>query len=253
MRPRVEGNDIEDNMNIYWDLSEKDRANLTREDIEQYIDTELMRLGVLKVKPLVLDPVPTFPQPAQRYFRVRCGHYFLDVAFDRQEEAQAFIALNPKRVDMSHLGHESHNFAIDMSDEEIEIVSVSMFDRETFTMARDDLRQADAVKASNNKKQHEYDEAIKKQKQVLSGLWNNWSECKSKCNRLRRVLETFADYQRIATDPVVAARFLAKAFSRGEIAETVEWFGVTIDVPPDAFSYTRDAPQVRAEENDTPF
>ena len=50
----------------YWSLSEKERANLTREQVEGSADFELMSLGVLAVPPLVLEEEPDVTLPERK-------------------------------------------------------------------------------------------------------------------------------------------------------------------------------------------
>src|SRR5262249_43221715 len=90
------------------------------------------------------------------------------------------------------------------------------------------LRKA-AVEKENRRRQREHDEAVKKQEEVLRGMWDDWYECQSKAARMQRVVDTFNEYVRIAGGARdVAGVFLLKVFSRGEIVEASEWTGIAI-------------------------
>ena len=51
-------------MKTYWDLSERQRSELSEADVERYIDAELMTKGVLRPEPLELVEEPPLPEPA---------------------------------------------------------------------------------------------------------------------------------------------------------------------------------------------
>ena len=90
-------------MTTYWDLSERERAELSREDVERYVDAELMLKGVLRVKPPVLAAEPEVPQPTKRFFSVTVrGQYnsrdHVGVVFETLEQAaDAISAYLPHR------------------------------------------------------------------------------------------------------------------------------------------------------------
>jgi hypothetical protein len=110
-------------MTTYWDLSEQERAALTADDVQKYIDAELMLKGVLKVKPLALEPEPTVPVPSTKAFVVRFGGKYgrtdSGVAFDTIESAQAFIALRAVRVESEYMDSTSVPYVGRATDPEI--------------------------------------------------------------------------------------------------------------------------------------
>jgi len=220
-------------MKIYWNLTEKERSELTSDQVETFVRAELMTLGILKPEPCVLDPVPPVPKPTQQYFHIRCGDHPLDVAFDRIEDAKSFLNFCQLRIDRAYVGHAVHSVAVRI--EPMEIVSSPMFSQEEFASAKDILRSADAIVASNKKKQGEYQAAEQKRHEALRNLMDDWNECRSKAIRLKRVVDTFSEYKDIAGgDGGIAARFLAKVFTRSAICEAAQWFGEVIEVPDDA-------------------
>jgi len=66
-------------------------------------------------------------------------------------------------------------------------------------------------------------------------------------------VETFEDYKRLCRgDEVIAAGFLAKAFTRTQIAEACEWCGVSIPDPILAGAEEAPPPAPQAEADNLP-
>jgi len=85
-------------MKTYWDLSEPERAAMTRDDVARYIDAELMLKGVLAVAPLTLVDETPPALATEPYYRVGDEYTTLDVAFRSEADARAFLGLGPVRV-----------------------------------------------------------------------------------------------------------------------------------------------------------
>lgn len=236
-------------MQTYWDLSEKDRAALSREDVEKFGDAELMLKGVLKVQPLTLEPLPPVAAPAKQIFRVRVGSKYqqstLDVGFATAEEAQAFLALGPLHVTAKWL--KGKNVEACGPIDEHELVAETMYTAAEVTASTATLERRAAVEAENEKRQREYDDAMKKQADALSGMWEDWYACQEKAMRMQRVVDTFNDYVRITGGQRdVAGTFLLKVFDRDVIREATAWTG--IEIPTEIAAEA--APTRKAEPSD---
>ncbi len=210
-------------MKTYWDLDETERAQLTTEDVERYIDAELMLKGVLKVKPLVLEPEIVAPVPTASVFTVRIDSYNkLDVAFETVEQARAFLTLKPKHLASEYMTNGSCPYTRVLGD--CEISEIRVFTEAEKDAAKAELKRAGAVKAENERRVEESSKAHKLQDEALKGLWDDYYECKARDARLRAVAETYADYQRTAGDDIVAANFLAKVYPLELICEAATRF-----------------------------
>jgi hypothetical protein len=198
-------------MKTYWDLSEDERGVLTREDVQRYLDAELMLKGVLKVRPLELEPVPTVPAPATAVYTIRFGRYTdSSVAFATANDAQAFLALKPLRVESHYLDGTSVSSLGDMED--AEVVATPIYTKAEIDSCKAELSKRGAIKAANERRESEYLEARKKQDEALKGLWDDWTLCVEREARLRAVAETFADYAVTAGSTVLAEKFLEKVY-----------------------------------------
>jgi hypothetical protein len=222
----------EDRMKTYWDLSEAERGELTQDEVQKYVDAELMLKGVLKVKPLVLDPEPTVPEPTTAVYVVRHSRYHeFGAAFDRIEDAKAFVGLKPKRLESHWLGSESVQ-AIGVSPEP-EIVEVRVYGETELVAIKGELQRASAVRAGNKRREEEFEKAKKANDEALKGLWEDWTRCRDYTETLRGVAETFVDYQRTAGDDALASKFLRKVYDGEVIAEAAERYKLPISVAAD--------------------
>lgn len=219
-------------MTTYWDLSEAERAALTAEDVQRYVDAELMLKGVLKVKPFLLEQVPVVPEPSTRIFVVRFGSKYgrtdSGVAFLTLEDAKSFTALRPMRVESEYLEGSSVQFTAQTSDPEI--AELPIFTEEAKNAVKNELKRAAAIKSSNERRANEYSAAIKAQEEALRGLWEDWTACREQDAKLRAVADTFADYKSTAGgDEKVAASFLAKVYAPELIAEAAARYAIPIE------------------------
>jgi len=210
----------------YWDLSEKDRAALTSEQVEQHCGYELMAAGVLRVAPLELTPEPKAPEPQTLVYRVRKRDAFgrgFDVAFADPANAQRFAELAPLMVSTEWLGGSTAEYVEPMAP--CEMVAVNLYSKAEVDLHKATLRKAAEIRQANEKATQEHAKATKAQDDALAGLWADWMACRAKAAQMERVADTFAEYVKMAGSEVLAARFLAKAFPAPTIANAVAWFG----------------------------
>lgn len=94
----------------YWDLSEKERSALSEADVEKFIAGELMRKGVLKVKPLELLPEPPTVEPDVTLYvpstKERYGTRS-DVGFPSREVAVRAVAADAHYLSNEYIGGKS--------------------------------------------------------------------------------------------------------------------------------------------------
>lgn len=210
----------------YWDLSEKDRAALSSEQVEAFAGYELMLAGVLRVPLLELAPQPEAPEPQNVVYRVRRREHFgrgFDVAFASAEQAQRFIELAPLMISSEWLGGGSAEYFEPMTP--AEVVVTTLYTKDEIEAHKATLRKAAEIQQANDKAQQEHAKATKAQDDALAGMWADWMACRSKAATMQRVADTFAEYVKLAGSEDTAARFLAKAFPALTIADAAEWFG----------------------------
>lgn len=215
-------------MKTFWDLEEKERAALTREEVERFLDAELMTKGVLKVAPLVLDEEPAVDDLTTTTYYWADG--FPNVLFTTTEAASAFVALKPAQLGSEYLcGDYRQAVKFAKAPEENDINQVSVASQDYFTQRRSCLEKRAAIRASNRKRREQYESDSKAQSKVLEGVWEDWARCRRADEGHRRVVTTFNDYVKTAGDRQVAASFLEKVFSLAAIREAREW--CVADIP----------------------
>lgn len=222
-------------MQTYWDLEPKQRAALSRSDVERYLDAELMTKGVLRVMPPVLEPEPNIaPLPRATYFQPQAegdyGRGGLGIAFKSAESVAAFLSLQPVVVRRVYVGSESIESAKPLGggSVESEFVALQLSEFDDVQATRKDIERVASVRQSNKAKREQFEKECKEQTKALEGLWEDWEKCKALEFQMRRVVATFDDYVKTAGDEQTAARFLRKVFSDSKISEASEWCGVAI-------------------------
>jgi len=212
-------------MKTYWDLEEKERAALTREEVERFLDAELMTKGVLKVAPLEFEQEPVVAEPETRTF-----YQVGPVAFASADAADAFMKLSPLSVTTKYLGsgYSSRNSLEVGAALDCDVIEKRLVSERELELRKSALEQRAAVRDVNDRRRAEHKTATVAQDKVLAGVWEDWQACRRVDEAHRRVVTTFNDYVETAGDRFTAARFLCKVFTREAIDEASKWCGVAI-------------------------
>jgi hypothetical protein len=217
-------------MKTYWDLSERERAELTEEQVRPFTDVELMNKGVLRVAPLELLPVPARPAPDVEVFSIRGAS--TDQYFSTEADARAVMALTVPVTRKYLGGNWSGPSALVLGDKNPDrsVEPVGIYTPETYGAAIDAITRASQALEENDRRTKQHDKDIEAQREALGDLWSDWHRCGAKASRMQRVHETYLGYVKMSDgDSRIAAKFLAKAFTGAEIEDACEWFGLTID------------------------
>lgn len=217
-------------MRTYWDLSKSERAALDREGLKRYEQIELMTQGIEAPQPPALEPVPD-PGKIERVarFRVVEGTGYRraslgSVAFRTAEDAAAFLALKPERIDHDYGADADHIAAI--LDPTIEQISV--LDEEAFVAVRTALSEAKAVQQRNEEAQSEFRKLSDLADKALREIHEDWHAARARVCRLDEIREAYRNYLDLADgDEAVALRFLARTYGM----DAYEALG--IDPPPE--------------------
>jgi hypothetical protein len=227
-------------MKTYWDLSGPEKAALSYEDVNRFVDVELMRVGCLRApaEPALL-PVPTRPKGKVGYAIESGSRYSRrnsDIVF--KDRAQADIAAAcavATSLDYS-LG------VLVEVDGPNKVVEVEYLTAPMAAEHRRVLEQIKGAEAENENVRAEYLKAVKAQDAALAGMWSDWNEARETDRRCKRVSSTFDEYMRLADGSVViAASFLSKVYTRENVREASEWLDRVIP-------WGGDAPAEPAEE-----
>jgi hypothetical protein len=215
-------------MNRYWDFTEKQRSEMTGDQVRAFLDVELMEKGVAKIATPELQPVQEVALPKASYYEIqRKGEYSTTgtgILFDTADKAAAFIALSP-------LWEESkYEFGSDKKyvqpGREMGMAVVSLPTEADVSNCAVVLKQNRSVEEANRKANSEYGTAITAVEEATKGVWDDWHDCREKATRCAKVKATREEYLKLCDGNVTTAdAFLAKVFSVEAIAKADDWFG----------------------------
>lgn len=210
----------------YWDLSEKDRSELTSEQVEAFIDAELMEQGVVRVEAPTMLPVEVVEIPTQKLFVLKRDWQTCTTHGYKTAEAAARAMADAIAIDSEYVGGNSYS-VIDKNRNALTIEMADVYTHGDLANVRKTVEQIAANKKANDKATQEYKDACTAVERILDGLWENYRECQSTAYRNQRVIDTYNSYVRTANDNAeIAANFLAKAFTAQDIDGAFEWFGL---------------------------
>lgn len=215
-------------MQTYWDFTPRERADMSREMVERFLDAELMTKGVLKVKPPELEPEPeTASLPTKTFYAIEHNLGYrqsIGIVFDSAEAARACLDLKPLFKNSVYCKGESIEYVAPMVDARVASISLAC---EASVMAnKAAMEQASAVRALNEQRKNEYVRQSREMEKVLSGVWDDWACQRDAQAAHKRVVETYDEYKRMAGEETVAAAFLAKVFTEDKINDAFDWFGL---------------------------
>jgi hypothetical protein len=213
-------------MNRYWDKSEKQRAAMTREQVQAYLDVELMEKGVVKIERPTLQELEPVKVPTTRMYEVQHkGDYRNDSTgwcFATAEQAQAFIDTHPMKYERDwqtdmHYAKPSDGMLIG---------PIDVPSQADWAMQKSRLEKNKAIKTANEALLKEYNAAIKASDDATSGVWEDWRACRETAAKNKKVLDTLAQYLTLCDgNQQIAENFLAKAFAPEAIDAARAWAG----------------------------
>ena len=215
-------------MNRYWDMSEAARAELTEEQVKSFLDVELMEKGLVKIKPPVRQPLAVVELPK---VKVACVKYSsdrygiiqtLDVGFPTMEAAQAFLELCP--VMIADDWETKTKWAAPLR--EASIFTEELTDHHVVLSAIVALKSNKAKEDANQKAERDYTEAMKLIDAATKDVWDDWQELRAAARAHQRVLDTKAEYEKLAGNADIALSFLLKAYPKPTIEAACEWRGI---------------------------
>jgi hypothetical protein len=204
-------------MKSYWEYTEKERSEMSEEDVTGKLDIELMQKGVVKVVAPTLKEVKEIKVESKDFFEVD------GIIFDSVDSAQKFLALNPSKKNYDYDGAGwDFQYAEPI---DAKIVSVRLYPKQVIISLRPELNKNAEAKKWNDNVQKQYDDACKDQSTVLKGVWDDWYECRTKAERYKKIVDTKAEYMKMCNgDERVAESFLVKTFGEESVKEAINWF-----------------------------
>ena len=209
-------------MKTYWDYTDKERSAMSEEQVRGFLDCELMSKGVLKPEPLKLETVDEIKLPTTTFYRLKRDWQFVgDIVFAKYEDALAVSRMDLRHIDSDY--QTGRDFASTF--DKLAVVEVAVSGDCYKAEAKAALVQEKERKERNKKAQDAFDKASEDVTKATSDIWSDWYSCQSQSREHQRIVDTLAEYTKIAGgDEHLAATFLAKAFSEDQISDAFKWF-----------------------------
>lgn len=218
-------------MKDFEDLTDREVAELTEEELQAYQKMALMEAGCV-IPPAPKAPDLVEPKAALRqkvYYQVQAGKgsyksVIAGAVFETLEQAQAFINLKPFDSDYDYrVGHQ-YKHAEPLKDPVIE--PVTLYEKEDIDKIKPILVSNETKRKEHAEEVQERDKAVESAARITEWITNKWLECRQNQRHYTAVLATFAEYLAMTeNDKSVATRFLVKAYGQETLRTVVEWFG----------------------------
>lgn len=200
-------------MKKWDDLTTKEIAELSREEVQKYIEIELMVQGIENPKPPYYEDEPDSTlEKKDKYFQVG------SLLFKTAEEANAVLNLNPYKEDYIYAVSYNHKFAVPLDNKDIQ--QVFFYRQEDIQSQKENIKLSEKVKSSNNQKKYAYDNALNAVAKIENPMLLSWEQAKDRKLFLSKIRDTFEDYKKLCNgDAGLALSFLHKVYSADEIQE----------------------------------
>lgn len=212
----------------YWQLSEQARSRLNDDEFDALMRVEAMTEGAPVPTPPRVVELPEAPAPTVRVMRPRVrtkyGTQLAEIGAVLSEELVWSVPSNVVMVEHDFdlkvlvartLTWTASDARPDAAYTEAELPAV-----------RDALVQRALAQEANDAERVRYERELARFDDVVGAARRDRKACLAKRDTVDRVARTFAGYLEMCRDDeVVAARFLAKAYSPDDVALWREWTG----------------------------
>ena len=221
-------------MQDYWDLTNKQRAALTADDIEHLLDVELMRQGLVRPKKPELETVTEVAPETEQFYGVAYpGKYSSDdqlgVVFDNEIDALQVASMTMYRTERDYRKGDIKYAAKAVTGK---VVPLRLPGEVAVTQLQVELEQASDTKKKNEALLSEYNKATKAVDDALKSLLTDWRECQEMARQMAQVRATCDRYLQLCDgDNDLAAKFLAEAYDEETLTQATEWYGGSLATP----------------------
>jgi hypothetical protein len=221
---------VEHTIKTYWDLSERERSELTREHVEGFLDVELMTKGVRKVGAAPPEAaLPSIPAPIIMY-GWKVGYDNSDIVVAMRESAE------DARTADARWAEYDYELGIRIVRPLGQVVEVEVHPADVVERYRSDIAHCKAARESFEKQSSEHKRALDAQRKVLDGVWADWFRCQAKASEQRAIGATWARYVETSRgDKAAALRFIRLIHTDDELATADAWcqLGMPLGPMPD--------------------
>lgn len=208
-------------MTTYYDLTTKEKAALTEEQLSRFVAIDLMQNGIEPAIGPDLVPVPYVPAPTVQ--RVECA----GIIFKDYETAQKFLALGPERSDYDYQISYEHKYLVPVSQD---VTPVMFYTKSEVVQLGSVMKAAKEVKANNKAEDERYAKELASIRNATEFLYADYRSALRSQRDAERVLQTYEDYKALSGDDYMAYQFLLKTYP--DAASAFEMMGVKVPVDP---------------------
>lgn len=209
----------------YWDLSERERSQLSEEEVQGMLAIQLMESGCPQPREPELLEVPKVEFEPKDYYAVVNGYSSIAV-FEKIEDAEAFLKLPLLEESYDYAAGSDYSFAKRMDPK---IVNKKLYTHQHVLDAKGLLERVELAKRHNKSEQDRYSVESKAAQDAVSGVWSDWQECRVKESESYAVRRTYEEYKDLCDgDADKAFVFLVKAKGADEVVEAFEWLGIVV-------------------------
>lgn len=243
-------------MKRYWDMDEAERAALSAEQVQDLLVVELMERGVLRPEEPELEDIEEPELETQRVYelsrRYQAGP---DLVFRSAEDAQRVVELLAE-VGAQSLTSRFPTYGLEAISvlealPDLEISARNVIDHAQYEAHKTAIHAARSARARNKETLERYRKDLGKVETETADIWSDWRECRAAEAEREKVRATLEEYRQLTDgDQRMALRFLARAFSRELIEESIP--GVVIPDDPE-WQARQDSRPDDAQDADIPL
>jgi hypothetical protein len=220
----------------YWDLSERERADVTKDQVEAFAKVELMTKGVTEPVPPELEDVEVIELPHVTYYGITSRGEYQDTAlpmhFKTTADAAACIeTLTGKAYYKKNDYSIKRDYAGQMED--FKIITIQMNDVKDINVHKESLTKAQEAKNRNKSVQDKFNTECREKREALGKLWADWYRVREAHEDYLKMQATLGEYAELCGgDRQTALRFLIKAHEREIVRDMLDWLGLDDKLPP---------------------
>jgi hypothetical protein len=208
-------------MRRYWDFTEKERSELTYEQVESLLTVELMEKGVVKVPPLELEPEEKPVLEKTTYYLIKCGYAGSPLVFATAADAEKAMTLAIGKKDCGISYHDDYSV---FKPDQMTIEPVQLLQQHQIADVRSAVEKYEAAKKTNEQRRKDHAASMQAAQDAVEGVWDDWNAHRATARGFARVLEVFDDYTRTCEgDKATARKFLEKVYTPADIDKAIAW------------------------------
>lgn len=217
-------------MKDFFEITDMDRADLTRGDVSNAIAYELMRAGI--PKPILLEDekeapvnVPTITMYVVE-LSAKAGYNsdIPDLAYETNAEALAAgeaMVKGARMTNTSWTGGTTYKI-IDV-DATFSVKAVDFANKYDVDRVEATLKENSAIRNRNEDARKKYRDAANKSTSVSDPIWEKYNESLSIASKVDEMRQTHADYIELAGDEETAMKFFVNAHEPDDVRLYEEW------------------------------